>query len=270
MMPSISLGRLVIPTGPFLVILGVWLALWLVEKGAALRRQDGAAVYALAVGGLAVGAAAARLSFVALYWPAYRAAPLSIIWPMSAGFLPWIGLLAGGATAFFYGRYRRLPLRETLDALTASLLSLFLIASLVDFAAGPGYGEQTAVPWAITSFGISRHPVQLYEIVFALAALAVWFWLVKRPRFAGQPFLSAVIIYSGGRLFAEAFRANSWLLGDGYRGAQLLALVALLVALFLWGQWRADNGRRTMDDGRWTTDDRRRMTDDRRRMTDDG
>jgi phosphatidylglycerol---prolipoprotein diacylglyceryl transferase len=260
MLPSISLGRLVIPTGPFLVILGIWLALWLVEKGAALRRQDGPTVYALAVASLAVGAAVARLSFVALYWPAYRAAPLSIIWPMTSGFLPWAGLLAGGAAAFFYGRYRRLPLRETVDALTAGLLSLFLIASLVDFAAGPGYGEQTALPWAITSFGVSRHPVQLYEIVFVLAALAVWFRLVERPAFAGQPFLSAVIIYSGGRLFVEAFRANSLLVGDGYRAAQLLALAVLLVALFLWGQWRMEAQPTTVEDETPPTDNGRRRS----------
>ena len=239
MFPSLSLGPLVIPTGSFLLILGVWLALWLVEKAALWLEQDGAAVYALSVVALAVGVLVARLSFVALYWPAYRAAPLSIIWPLSSGFLLWAGLLAGGGAAFFYGRYSRLPLRPTLDALTPGLLALLLTASLVDFAAGPGYGRETNLFWAITAYGVGRHPVQLYEIAFGLAALAVWRWLVKAPRFAGQLFLSGAAIYAGARLFVEAFRANSWIVGDGYRATQIMAWAALLAVIFVWGAWAA-------------------------------
>jgi phosphatidylglycerol---prolipoprotein diacylglyceryl transferase len=239
MLPSLSLGPLVIPTGPFLAILGVWLALWLVERVAVRLRQDGVILYGLAVTGLVVGILAARLSFVALYWPAYRAAPLSIIWPLTSGYLPWVGVAAGVAALFFYGRYRRLLLRPTLDALTPGLLALLLTVSLVDFAAGPGYGRETAVPWAVTAYGISRHPVQLYELGLALAALLLWWQLARRPHFAGQLFLSGVGVYAGGRLFVEAFRANSWLVADGYRGVQIVAWAVLLAAIFLWEQWRA-------------------------------
>jgi phosphatidylglycerol---prolipoprotein diacylglyceryl transferase len=240
MLPSISLGPFVIPTGPFLLILGVWLALWLVEKAAVLLEQDGATLYALSVIGLAVGILVARLSFVALYWPAYRAAPLTIIWPLTSGFLLWAGLLAGGAAAFFYGRYRRLSLRATLDALTPGLLALLITVSLVDFAAGPGYGQETSVFWAITAYGVGRHPVQLYEIAFGLAALYAWRRAVHLPRFEGRLFLSGAAVYAGGRLFVEAFRANSWIVGDGYRGAQIVAWAILLAAIFMWGIWRAE------------------------------
>jgi prolipoprotein diacylglyceryltransferase len=237
MFPSLSLGPLVIPTGPFLVILGVWLALWLVEKGAAALDQDAPTVYALSAVGLTVGVLAARLSFVALYWPAYRAAPLTIIWPMTSGFLPWAGLLAGGAAAFFYGRYRRLPLRPTLDALTPGLLALLITISLVDFAAGPGYGRETDVFWAITAYGVGRHPVQLYEIVFALAALYGWRRLARGSYFDGQLFLWGTAVYAAGRLFVEAFRANSWLIANDYRGMQIVAWAVLLAAIFTWGVW---------------------------------
>jgi len=238
MFPSFSIGPIVIPTGPFLVILGVWLALLLVEKAAVLLKQDGIILYSLAVVGLAVGVLVARISFVALYWPAYRAAPLSIIWPLTSGYLPWAGAAAGAAALFFYGRYRRLPVRPTLDGLTPGLLALLLTVSLADFAAGPGYGRETTMPWAVTAYGISRHPVQLYEIGFALAGLLVWWQLARRTHFAGQPFLGGVGVYAGGRLFVEAFRANSWLVADGYRGVQIVAWAVLLAAIFLWGQWR--------------------------------
>jgi phosphatidylglycerol---prolipoprotein diacylglyceryl transferase len=142
-------------------------------------------------------------------------------------------LFFGAAAAFFYGRYKRLPLWPTLDAFTPGLLTAFITLSLADFLAGPGYGTLTSMPWGVSVFGIRRHPVQLYEIVAGLAALGVWGLVVKRQAAAGQPFLLALALYSAGRLFLDAYRDNAWLTADGYHVVQMLALAVMLGCLVM-------------------------------------
>ena len=236
MLPVLDLGFAAVPTAGLIYILGAWLALSAVEKGAALLKQHVAATYTLAVLGLAAAFVGARAAFVASHWEAYRQQPLAIVWPLTAGFDIWAGLLLGALAAFFYGRARGLPPWRTLDALAPGLLVGLSTLSLADFLAGPGYGEAADLPWSISLFGVSRHPVQLYEIAFALLALGVWRLALIRgrdlPSRAGVPFLTAGAVYSAGRLFVDAFRDNAWLTQGGYHVVQIISLVMLLACLF--------------------------------------
>jgi phosphatidylglycerol:prolipoprotein diacylglycerol transferase len=143
------------------------------------------------------------------------------------------GLFFGAAGAFFYGRYKQLPLWPTLDALTPGLIAAFLTVSLADFLAGPGYGTLTSVPWGIYVFGIRRHPVQIYEMILGAAALGVWQQVVKRRPPAGQAFLVTMALYSAGRLFLDAYRDNAWLTADGYHVVQIISLMVMLGCLIL-------------------------------------
>ena len=242
MLPILDLGVAALPTAGLVYILGVWLALSAVEKGAALLRQHVAATYTLAVVALGVGFVGARLAFVGTHWSVYRQQPLTIIWPLTAGFDLLAGLLLGAAAAVFYARVRSLPLWRTLDALAPGLLVALIAISLADFLAGPGYGEPAALPWSISLFGVSRHPVQLYEIAFALLALGAWWFTLpgalgralraRVPRAPGVPFLAAGAVYSAGRLFVDAFRDNAWLTPGGYHVVQIISLAVLVLCLF--------------------------------------
>ena len=245
MLPSLDIGPLVLPTAPLVLISGIWLALFAVEKAA---ERVGAHVvwsYNLATYGLVAAFLAARIAFVALHWSAYRQNVLSIFWPLTSGYHLGAGLLVGLATAFFYGRARRLPAGETLDALAPGLLVAAIALSLADFLAGPGYGKEAALPWSITLFGIARHPVQLYEIAGALAALAVWHLYSKKRHFAGQLFLLAAVVFSAGRLVLDAFRANAPLTADGYHIVQIVALFVITGCLFVLMQKVAGNAPET-------------------------
>ena len=111
----------------------------------------------------------------------------------------------------------------------------FVTISLADFLAGPGFGALTRVPWAITQFSMRRHPVQIYEMLVGIGVLAVW-WRVRAYRvFPGQLFLIAAILYRGGRLFLDAFRANAWVSASGYHILQIISLVIMLATLYLLG-----------------------------------
>lgn len=233
MFPTISLGPFVFPTAGIVYLLGAYLALTLIERAAKRLDLNVEATYGVAVVGLLVGIVAARLAFVAEYWASFSQNLISIIWPLTSGYNVAAGLFFGVAAAFFYGRYKQLPLWPTLDALTPGLLTALIALSLADFLAGPGYGTLTSMPWGMSVFGIRRQPVQLFEILLGLASLGIWWLVVKRQAPAGQPFLLAFALYSAGRLFLDAYRDNAWLTADGYHVTQIISLLILMICLIL-------------------------------------
>ncbi len=239
MYPTLNLGPFVFPTAGLAYLLGIWFSLTLIERAAKRLSVNVEAVYGTAVTGLVVGFVAARLLFVLEYWAAFQDNLLGIIWPLTSGYNVAGGLFFGAAGAFFYGRYKQLPLWSTLDALTPGLLGAFITVSLADFLAGPGFGKLTRMPWGVSLFGIRRHPVQLYEIAIGLLALLLWWQLTKpaapnaQRRFPGQAFLLTAVLYSTGRLFIETFRDNAWLTAGGYHVVQIIALLVLVGSLLL-------------------------------------
>jgi prolipoprotein diacylglyceryltransferase len=201
-------------------------------------------MYALAATGLLAWLIAARLIFVATYWPAYEDNLLGILWPLNTGFNGWGGLLVGVAAAFFYGRWRRLHPGAALDALAPGLLIALLAVSLADFLAGPGYGTLTNQPWGINQFGVRRHPVQVYEMIVALLALAAWVGAVQVSErwkaFRGRHFLVATAVYCAGRLFVDAFRADPWVTAGGFHVLQVICLTGVIVSLLFLAYYREE------------------------------
>lgn len=233
MFPTINLGPFVFPSSGIVYLVGVYIALSLIERAAKRLSLNVEATYGVAVVGLSVGIVAARLAFVVEYWASFSQNLISIIWPLTSGYNVAAGLFFGVTAAFFFGRFKRLPLWSSLDALTPGLLAAFIAISLADFLAGPGYGTLTSMPWGISVFGIRRHPVQLYEVVLGLAALGVWWQVVKQRVPAGRPFLLSIALYSAGRLFLDAYRDNAWLTAAGYHTIQIIALTVLVGCLVL-------------------------------------
>lgn len=236
MLPTISIGPLVLPTAGLVYILGAWVALSVVERSAKALKLNAEAVYGLSAIALAAGFIGARLLFVALHWPAYRENLAGIVWPLTSGFDVWGGLFCAIVAAFLYGRAKQLPVAATLDALAPGLFVALIAVSLADFLAGPGYGTETPVPWGLDVFGIRRHPVQLYEVALALVALLVWRWSLSRRSFDRQLFLISVAVYSAGRLIIDTYRANAWLTASGYHVLQIVSLAILLACIFFLGR----------------------------------
>lgn len=233
MYPAINIGPFVLPTAAFIYLIGIWVCLAAGERAARRLGLDPEIMSGLLGTGLLAGFVGARLTFVAMYWSAYEDNLLGIIWPINSGFSLWGGLFFAAAAMFFYGRYKQIPAGPYLDALAPVLVLGLLFASLADFLGGPGFGTITTLPWGIDSFGISRHPVQLYEIAVAALALLAWWFFAQRQSFAGQLFLITTAVYCSGRLFVDAFRANTWITNGGWHGLQILCLLATLAALFL-------------------------------------
>jgi phosphatidylglycerol:prolipoprotein diacylglycerol transferase len=231
MLPTISIGPLVLPTTGLVYILGAWLVLTVVERAAKFTGASVQPTYGVAFVGMLAGFIGARLLFVATHWSAYVDNPLSIIWPLSSGFSPAGGLLVGGVAALYYARWQRLPLGRTLDALLPGVIVGFMVVSLADFLGGPGYGQETTLLWGIDLFGIRRHPVQIYELLAGLVALAAWYFLARNRIRPGRAFLLGTAVYAAGRLLLDAFRANAPLTTGGFHIIQIISLVIMLTCL---------------------------------------
>jgi prolipoprotein diacylglyceryltransferase len=236
MFPTLDIGPLVLPTAGLIFIIGAWLVLSATERAAKKLDLNAEATYTLVAIMMATGFIGARVVFVILHWQAYQENLLSIVWPLTSGFSWWAGAIVAVLAAVFTMRAKALPILPTLDALAPGLVIGLMSVSLADFAAGPGFGQETTLPWAIDVFGVRRHPVQLYELAVGIVALLAWMRMVERRRYAGQLFLVTAAIYAGGRLFFDAFRANTPLTGGGLHIIQIASLAILLVCLFLMGR----------------------------------
>ena len=250
MFPIINIGPLAFPSVGLVVIFGAYFCLTVVEKAAIRLQQNHVEVYSLATTGLVAGFVGARLAFVVEYWAAFRENLLGIVWPLNTGYNFWAGLIIGVAAMFFHGRFKQLPPIQTLDALSPALIFGLMVVSLADFLGGPGLGTMTSVPWGMSQFGIRRHAVQIYELMVGAAALLLWWQLSKQPRKAGILFLGVTAVYTTGRLFFDAYRANTPLTTNGYHIIQITMLIILITSLFFLGLISPASSDKTSEDPR--------------------
>lgn len=239
MYPTVTIGPLVLPSAGLVYIIGAWVALSVVERSAKKLGLEADTTYTMAAITIAAGFIGARLLFVIFHWPAYQNNLIGIIWPLTSGFNLWGGLFFALSAGLLYGRAKQLPLMASLDALAPGLLVGFMAISLADFLSGPGYGTETDFLLGINLFGIRRHAVQIYEILVATVAIIVWLVAFDHRQFDGQLFLMTTVVYTAGRLFVDAFRANTPLTSNGYHIVQIISLVFLLACVYLLGRLTA-------------------------------
>jgi phosphatidylglycerol:prolipoprotein diacylglycerol transferase len=111
------------------------------------------------------------------------------------------------------------------------------IAEVGAFLAGRSLGAVTEVPWAVTLFGVRRHPVAIYEALAVLILLAIVLRLDQRGEHRpGWLALVTLFSYAAIRLFLEPLRAAGVTVGDGWRLVQVVALVTLAICGWLLGR----------------------------------
>ncbi len=231
MFPTIPIGPLRLQTYGLTLLLAYLAGLWLAARLARRRGIDGDHVYNLGFYALLVGIVAARLGHAVAYFEVYRTDPVQII-SLSPGALLLLPGLAGAAVmAAIYIRRHRLPAAAMLDVLAPGVLLALAVASLGAFLAGRDLGAVSTWPWAVELFGVRRHPVALLQAAALLALLGLLLWAERKqaPR-SGQTALMALFGYAAIRLFLEPLRAESVMVGDGWRAVQLAALVVVLLS----------------------------------------
>lgn len=234
MYPTLPIGPLRLQTYGLFLLAGFMAGLWLAARTAQRRGLSGDHVYNLGFYALLAGIVTARLGHAVAYWEVYRTDPLQLLSLSPGALLPTAGLLGAVLVAAVYLRRYRLPALTTLDSLALGALLLLTIASLGAFVAGRSPGAPSTAPWAVTVFGVPRHPVMLYEAAALVLLLGGLMWQeARRPAPAGRIALLAAFGYAAMRLFLEPLHAESVLMPGGWRLAQVLAWVGMIVTGWL-------------------------------------
>lgn len=241
MMPVLHLGPLNIAAAPFSLLVAFFVLQEVADRaGKRLHLPDGAVSGAL-LWALGIGIVAARLGYVLRYWDAYANEPLQIF-ALNVGTLDATsGILGGILAASVFIQRKKIDARAFLDALAPGLALAFAVMSLGNLLSGDAYGVSARnVPWAIVLWGETRHPTQAYEMLAYVGIFAWLWWRAPRP-FAGATFLLAVAAFAIVRLVFEPLRGDSALWAQGIRVAQVIALLVLTGALFLYARGLANH-----------------------------
>lgn len=237
MLPIIQLGPLAIQTPGLIILIGLWFGLYLSEKLGIKRKFDPVKLYNLSFIVLVAGVLGGRITYVLQYPQAFLASPLSIISLNTALFNLWGGIGLAIIAALWYGQKAKLDLWLTLDIFTPAFAILAISFGLAHLASGSAYGSAASLPWAIELWGTRRHPTQVYETILAVLGLILSYWLYhsKFPISKGNIFLAFVAYTSVSRLFLEAFRGDSQLIGS-VRLAQVVAWGLMTASLWILRQ----------------------------------
>lgn len=236
MLPTLQIGPAALPTRPLLWLLAFYVSLWLAERIAVRRGLAGDVLWNAGFLGLGAGLIGGRLAYVVGHWTAYRSDLSAILSPRPGALsLSWALAIGCGAALIYLSRRGLLSVALADAAMPGLALALALI-SLGNLLSGDAYGIPSDAPWAISLWEARRHAVQAYEALSWLAVLAV-LWRRRSGAPPGQAIWILVLGYGLTRWLWEPLRAESWLWPGGYRGWQVIGLVAAAAAL--WALTRA-------------------------------
>jgi phosphatidylglycerol:prolipoprotein diacylglycerol transferase len=174
------------------------------------------------------------------WWDYYLTRPADI-WQLSPdGLSLWGGLIGGGLLAA--ARLRASPRRARIfDAAAPGVALGIAVGRLGMFLDGAGQGLPSGLPWATTyssalsatpDFGVPRHPAQVYDLLVALALLAILY--LTRGRFGdGKRLWLFVVVYGAARVALGAVRLDPPFL-FGLQIEQWLALGCVALGLTRW------------------------------------
>ena len=211
----------------------------------------------VAIGGI-VGA---KVYYLALHPAELSANFLGAVF--SRGGLVWYGGLIGGIIAYYLQvRSRKLPIAVMFDATAPALAVAYGVGRMGCFLVGDDYGRytesavgiafprgappstagnlraigETNIPATIPdSAVVAVHPTQLYEIGLAgIMFLILWRLGARRGLRSGQLFSLFLGLYGIERFFIEFVRAKSDRFVLGLSTSQIMSIVLLIVAAFLW------------------------------------
>jgi 7,8-dihydro-6-hydroxymethylpterin dimethyltransferase len=125
----------------------------------------------------------------------------------------------------------RLKLTASGDVYVFPLIVGMSLARLAGFFNGlkdDSLGMATGLPWGVDlGDGVGRHPTQLYEIGFLLAAGGIFFWRLKTRRQRGCMFSQFMLAYLAFRIVVDFFKPRhtlAWVPLDAVQWAALLGI----------------------------------------------
>lgn len=240
--PEIHLGPVTLAWHGLTIAIGIGLGTLVAVRYARSRGLEPDHVQTLVVILVIAGIGGSRLLYLLQHDPGAIVRPGDLFG--TRGFSFYGALIASPAAAAIYIRRSNLTLRY-LDALAAGFPLGMAIGRIGDLISGEHYGGPTDLPWGIRytnpgaevpQVGIAYHSGGLYEIVLAIAMIAILTPLWRRLSAPTALLWATILLYAAGRFVMFFAREDS---GTqlGLKGAQWLSLAIVLVSAI--GLWRA-------------------------------
>ncbi|HTW49730.1 MAG TPA: prolipoprotein diacylglyceryl transferase family protein [Acidobacteriaceae bacterium] len=166
---------------------------------------------------------------------------------VDSGWIAVGGAAVGGAAAALYALAEGLPLLRVADVAAPAAALGFAINRVGAFCAGLAWGTPTTLPWGVTyrsavawlwyrtPLGTRLQPVQLYDAAASLAILALLMWMPRQRE--GETAGTWLFLYGVCRFFLEFLRGDAVrepTLGSIFTLAQGLAVLAVIAGGALW------------------------------------
>lgn len=244
-----KIGNAVVPAYPFMLSLafisGAFITVGVCKK------HD---IPALKVLGLIVAVqvlsfVGSRLLFAVNNFSLFAANPLKLITLSPGGLAFTGGFILSIIAALVYMKLTHLPPWEISDCAVPALAVGIFLTKIGCFLGGCCFGKETTFFLAVRfpphslaaqKYGIQHlvHPTQLYEafsgLFIFIVVILIW---RKHKRFAGQLFLSFIILYLGFRIFNEVLRGDAEF-NYIFRLSQTQFLNILLIAFAALIYWK--------------------------------
>ncbi len=247
MFPIIDIGPLALQAPGFILILSLFIGLWLTGIFSKNIGTNGERIENSLIIALIAGLVAARLGFILQNLSIFIENPTSVFSLTPSLLDPGFGVFVGIITAIIYAQKKHLPLWPSLDTLTPIIIMLFAGLHLAAYAKGDNYGLPTNLPWGIELWNETRHPVQIYSLLFSLLTLIGVFIYTKRFRRTGFSHSGILISLSTAILgfitvLTRAFIAEKNLLGNFDLGQIIGFMVMLLsISIIYFKQYHKQN-----------------------------
>lgn len=216
------------------VLIGVVIA----QKLAKLRHINPELVADLSIW-LVLGAIpCARLYYVLFQWQEYAQRPEDIIAIWKGGIAIHGAIIGGIIAALIFARLEKLSFWNLADIFAPSLILGQAIGRWGNFFNSEAFGKPTDLPWKlfIPQENDYFHPTFLYESLWNIGVfillINLFFWGLKKGEAFKKGTIAFVylIAYSSGRIWIEALRTDSLMLGS-MRIAQIVSIVAILFGI---------------------------------------
>lgn len=226
-----------------LILIGIVIGVLLLEREAKKFKYPKDLIFNMCFWTIIIGIIGARLYYVLFNFSYYKSNLLEIFAVWNGGLAIHGGLIAGAITVIFFAKKYHLIFLKLLDMAAPSLILAQAIGRWGNFFNGEAHGiattythlQELLVPEFIIKGmnigGIYYLPTFYFESLWCLLGFIVLL-IIRRRKYIkiGATTCIYLMWYSLGRIFIEAWRTDSLMLG-GFKVAQIISIILFLTGL---------------------------------------
>jgi phosphatidylglycerol:prolipoprotein diacylglycerol transferase len=242
----LDLGAITIRWYGLLIAMAVLIGVNLAQSLAAKKNINQEMILDLCLW-LVVGAIpCARIYYVIFQWPNYADHPMEVFAIWKGGIAIHGAIIGGLLAASIFCYVKQVSLWKMLDTVAPSLILGQAIGRWGNFFNSEAFGKPTHLPWKLFIPIYARpegyeqyayfHPTFLYESLWNVGVFFGLLWLVRwslrhQAQYRnGTVMLSYLVAYSLGRVWIEALRMDSLMVGP-LKMAQAISLAAIALGI---------------------------------------